>query len=270
MMDIGAVFPPRAAPVFGDPRVKQTVYAMTEALGVNRLSALVHRSRPVILTFHGVTSDLSDTICNAEGLRLHRPLFERLMEHVARYYHPVPLTRVVNWLEGKDAAPERGVCVTFDDGFRNVLTDAAPVLKRLGIPATLFVTTDFVFGKKMLWPDRLIAALELSREPRVGVQSGGVLYAFEIANREGKLGAYRLLNRLCKVMPGDERMALVDQVIRRLGVSDTNLFSSWGGFRPLEPEEMRLLPAFGITVGAHTCSHPILVRLTAREQEYEL
>lgn len=247
--------------------MKQTVYAMTEALGVNRLSAVLNRGRPVIVTLHGVTSDLSDTICNQEGLHLHRPLFERLMEHVARYYNPVPMARIVDWLEGKDSPPERAVCVTFDDGFRNVLTDAAPVLKRLGIPATLFVTTDFVFAKKMLWPDRLISALTLTR---VGVPDAANPSELEMWSREKKLRTYGRLNRDYKAMPNDERLTRLNELIERLGVKDADLFSAWSGFRPLEPEELKLLPGFGITVGAHTCSHPILSRLSAAEQTREL
>lgn len=250
--------------------MKQTIYSMTEALGVNRLSAAFHHHRPVVLTFHGVTSDLSETICNDEGLHLHRPVFERLMEHVARYYNPVPLTRVVNWLEGKDAAPERGVCVTFDDGFRNVLTDAAPVLKHFGIPATLFVTTDFVFRGEMLWPDRLIAALSLTRESRLEVLAGGETRAFELSSREARLRANAMLNALCKSLPQPERLKLLNQIMEKLHVDATQLTSAWEGFRPLAPEELRLLPQSGVTVGAHTCSHPILARLSPSEQSREL
>jgi peptidoglycan/xylan/chitin deacetylase (PgdA/CDA1 family) len=46
----------------------------------------------------------------------------------------------------------RYVVFTFDDGYRSVLTHAAPVLARAGIPATVFVVTDLVGGGPMLWP----------------------------------------------------------------------------------------------------------------------
>jgi peptidoglycan/xylan/chitin deacetylase (PgdA/CDA1 family) len=250
--------------------VKQTIYSMTEALGVNRLSAALHRTRPVVLTFHGVTSDLSETICNDEGLHLHRPVFERLVEHVARHYQPVPLSRIVDWLEGRADAPERGVAVTFDDGFRNVLTDAAPVLKHFGIPATLFVTTDFVFRGEMLWPDRLIAAISLTRELRLEVSVAGETRAFEISSREEKLRVNAMLNALCKSLSQPERLKLLDQIMERLHVDPATLVSAWEGFRPIAPEELKLLPGFGVTVGAHTCSHPILARLSLAEQSREL
>ena len=237
---------------------------------MNLLSASFHRHKPIILTFHGVTADVSDTICNDEGLHLHRPLFERLMKHVARHYHPVPLARIVDWLEGGAAVPERAVALTFDDGFRNVLTDAAPVLKKHGIPATLFVTTDFVFKNEMLWPDRVVSALALTRAPALEINVGGELRRFDLGTRDAKLHANAALNALCKSLAQEQRLALLDEIIARLHVDRSQLQSAWDGFRPIDPEEMRLLPHAGITVGAHTCSHPIMARLSARQQAHEL
>lgn len=235
---------------------------------MNRLSASFHRHRPIILTFHGVTADVSDTICNDEGLHLHRPIFERLMQHVARHYNPVPLARVVDWLEGKDAALERAVCVTFDDGFRNVLTEAGPVLKRLGIPSTLFVTTDFVFKQQMLWPDRLVSAIAITRVAEIAPI--GAKQSFDLTTRDAKLRANAALNALCKSLPQPERLALLKDIIERLHVDESQLASAWDGFRPIDPDEMRLLRGIGVTVGAHTCSHPIMARLSAAEQSREL
>jgi peptidoglycan/xylan/chitin deacetylase (PgdA/CDA1 family) len=250
--------------------LKQTIYSISGAVGVNRVSALFHRRRPIILTFHGVTSDLSDPVCNAEGLHLHRPIFERLMEHVARNYRAVSVARVVDWLEGGATVPERAVAITFDDGFRNVLTDAAPVLKRLHIPATLFVSTDFVFNGEMLWPDRLLAALQSTREARLEVEIAGQSHAFDIATRAGKLRANQVINAACKRLTQDERLALVRRVTESLGVDAASLSRAWEGFRPIDPDELEQLPGFGITVGAHTCSHPILALLSAADQAREL
>ncbi len=243
---------------------------MTEILGVNRVSAALHRNRPVILTFHGVTSDASGTICNEEGLHLHRPLFERLMGHVAQHYHPVALTRVVDWLEGKETVPERAVAVTFDDGFRNVLTEAGPALKRYGIPATLFVTTDFVFKQQMLWPDRLVSAIALTRATRLELEVHGTRQIHDLTTRDAKLRANAHLNALCKSLSQQDRLSLLGGIIERLQVDDAQLASAWDGFRPIDPDEMRLLRGIGVTVGAHTCSHPILARLTPEEQTREL
>jgi peptidoglycan/xylan/chitin deacetylase (PgdA/CDA1 family) len=49
-------------------------------------------------------------------------------------------------------ASSRTLAVTFDDGFDSVRTLAAPVLAELGLPATVFVATDWV-GRAMRWPE---------------------------------------------------------------------------------------------------------------------
>src|SRR5688572_1291094 len=192
------------------------------------------------------------------------------MQHVAHNYRVVTLSRIADWLEGSASVPDRAVAITFDDGFRNVLTDAAPALKRLGLPATLFVSTDFVFRGEMLWPDRLIAALALTRESQLELTVAGEPRRFDISSRERKLQAHAALTFACKLMAQEERVIVVREITSRLGVDDAALASAWDGFRPIDPDEMKLLPGVGISVGAHTCSHPILARLSAADQAREL
>lgn len=47
-------------------------------------------------------------------------------------------------LENPASLPERSALITFDDGYRSMLTVALPVLRRFGFPAVLFVPTDYV------------------------------------------------------------------------------------------------------------------------------
>jgi peptidoglycan/xylan/chitin deacetylase (PgdA/CDA1 family) len=224
----------------------------------------------MVLAFHGVTSGPPGHFCNDEGLHLHLPIFARLMEHVAARYRPVPLLRVVEWLEGGGPAPERAVVVTFDDGFRNVLTDAAPLLQRLRIPATVFVAADFVFHGKMLWPDRLASALFLTRERRLEADWGSERRGFDLSHEAAKIAAYHALCAFAKSLPQERRLAFLDDVILRLGVEESRLSGAWDGFRPLEPDDLRRLPGFGVEVGSHTCSHPILSRVGIAETRREL
>ena len=60
--------------------------------------------------------------------------------------------RGTTFSEAVAGAADRVVAVTFDDGFRSVADLAVPVLSRLGIPATVFVPTDFPGGGPMAWP----------------------------------------------------------------------------------------------------------------------
>lgn len=64
--------------------------------------------------------------------------------------------------------PRRPVLITFDDGYRDVLWNAAPILHRLHMPATMYVITDRVGG-----PDpSFLTWAELRRLEQLGFEIG--------------------------------------------------------------------------------------------------
>lgn len=68
-------------------------------------------------------------------------------------YRVIRLADLAGFLAGEQALPPRSVVITFDDGYESVYRHAFPVLKKLGLPATVFVYTDFVGGGDALsWP----------------------------------------------------------------------------------------------------------------------
>lgn len=250
--------------------MKQTIFAISGTLGVHRLFSFLNRDRPTVLAFHGVTAETPGHLCNHHGLHLHTPIFERLMSFIAARYQTIPLARVVDWLEGRGTLPNRAVVVTFDDGYRNVLTQAAPILKAMGIPATFFVATDFVHGGKMLWTDQLLSALFLTRVPRLSIEWSGGAFDLSLGNDVDKIAADRRLLAVCKSLPDDERLSLLARVIERLDTEESRLASAWADFEPVSPDELKRLPDYGIEVGSHTCSHAIVKRMTTGQMTREL
>jgi len=65
-------------------------------------------------------------------------------------YHVITLDRFLDFMEYKEQIPEKSVVITIDDGWKSLYTIAFPILKKYNFPATLFVYTDFVGGKKAL------------------------------------------------------------------------------------------------------------------------
>ena len=81
--------------------------------------------------------------------------FAAQMEWLAKNdYRVVKLSQLTGYLEGKEPLPPKAVVVTFDDGYESVYKFAYPVLRKLGLPATMFVYTDFVGagGDAVSWP----------------------------------------------------------------------------------------------------------------------
>lgn len=98
----------------------------------------------MILTYHSISAEHSP-------LCVPPALFARQMEWLRENARVAPLAGVVEHLAAKRALPPRTVALTFDDGFADFSTAAAPVLLRLGLPATVFLPTSYC-GKRNDWP----------------------------------------------------------------------------------------------------------------------
>lgn len=71
--------------------------------------------------------------------------FEWQMRYVKEWCDAVPLNTVLSSVRTNTSRPV--VCITFDDGFADVYHNAVPVLNRLALPATFFITTGSIGGK---------------------------------------------------------------------------------------------------------------------------
>jgi peptidoglycan/xylan/chitin deacetylase (PgdA/CDA1 family) len=106
--------------------------------------------RPVpILLYHSV----DERECAPGYRRWNVPpeTFDRHMGLLAGAgYHPVTVSALMEWRKAGRSVPERTVLITFDDGLRDFMTGALPILDRHGFPATLYVVSGLL-GKTSLW-----------------------------------------------------------------------------------------------------------------------
>ena len=95
------------------------------------------RARMAILIFHRVLPEPDPLLPDVPDVSR----FRWQMQLLADYFHPLPLDEAAARLTAGDLPP-RTVCVTFDDGYRDNLDFALPVLEEVGIPATVFVAPE--------------------------------------------------------------------------------------------------------------------------------
>ncbi len=85
------------------------------------------------------------------ALKISPSLFAEQVDWLRANARVVPLDEVADLLAGGRPLPDRAVVLTFDDGFADFYTDAAPILRRANLPATVFLTTGFC-GRTNRWP----------------------------------------------------------------------------------------------------------------------
>jgi peptidoglycan/xylan/chitin deacetylase (PgdA/CDA1 family) len=192
------------------------------------------------------------------------------MEYVCKKYTPVEMTRIADWLEGRIDLPDRAAAVTFDDGYRNVLVNAAPVLSRLSIPATVYIVTDFVKERKMVWTDKIISALAVTKKSSLTLMSKNHPVRISIQDDRQKKLADAEIRSICKSLPNDDRVKVIESILAELEVDEKQIYNAWVDHSPLLPEDFKDLLTHGIEIGSHTKSHKILSRCEPGEMKQEL
>lgn len=186
--------------------------------------------------------------------------FEQQMDWVRGWFNVLPLDAAVeSLLEGN--LPARPAAITFDDGYADNYTVALPILKRLGIPATVFVATDFLDGGAM-WNDVVISAV---RQSSKGVLELPKLQesALAIGDITQKRAAIdRLLTKM-KYLEHAERIEMAHYVREAADCEPPKDLM-------LTTAQTRALHDAGVTIGAHTASHPILAKVDDLFAEQEI
>lgn len=133
---------------------QQTRSLLGRALSVSRLHRLALKDVATIVAFHRV----NDTIPE-DGLTRGSRDFEDLCRLFRDNFDVLPLADMVSRL-GRGASMARTLSITFDDGYLDNFEVAAPILKRLALPATFFVATHFLGSTTVPWWDE-----QLARQP---------------------------------------------------------------------------------------------------------
>jgi peptidoglycan/xylan/chitin deacetylase (PgdA/CDA1 family) len=181
--------------------------------------------------------------------------FDRQVRYLRRTYRIISLEELSNSLGDLKALPPKTAVITFDDGYRDVFLNAYPVLKKNGIPATVFLTTGNIGTCNLFWWDKVgyviwktgLDALDL-----------GELGIYHLKSAGCRLQASRIIEKKLKKMPDEKRSEWIEALVRRSGV---DISTKLGKELILSWDDVKEMSRNGISFGSHTISHPILTRL---------
>ena len=217
--------------------------------GYAAIRRLAPSRRVAILRYHA--------ICGEEGYRYATPEicitpenFDQHVRYLAQNYAVLTLDDVVTRLREKRALPPNAVAITFDDGYADNLA-AARTLQRHGISATFFITAGCLAGGAPFWPAEIRALVDAIPDPQVDLTAGHGRVTIPLGNDAERRAAIGVVTKLFKsnTIPVRERMR--DELRRAArGATVPDCMLTWA-----QLAEMHRL---GMTIGAHTLTHPNL------------
>lgn len=152
--------------------------------------------------------------------------------------------------------PPRSLCITFDDGYRDNLEVAAPILKRYGASATFFIATGFIDGGRMVH-DTIVETVR--RLPMQDIDLTWIgLGTTPLSDVNSRIALIDRFVSKVKYLDFGVRQAACERLTSYVDESlPTDLM--------MTSDQLRQLAGSGMSIGAHTHDHPILAKITNEE-----
>ncbi|MBV9660140.1 MAG: polysaccharide deacetylase family protein [Acidimicrobiales bacterium] len=214
--------------------------------------------RVLIFGWHNVESTWCFPSSSGAGPTGMRHQFEAL----ARVANVIDLPEAVRGLRGDTPLPPRAAVITFDDGYRDNLDLAAPLLSGMGLPATFFLCPDILSGAVEPWWERLGQAFTTTERLHLTWQQ----QSLGLTGPEARDLAFARVSKDVKGLDEPGRQAAVDGLVDQLlpGPSDRPPVAmlDWDGARELARQ--------GFTIGSHSSRHVILANEEPEAQQEDL
>lgn len=228
--------------------------------GIMRLAAMGKPPGAAILMYHSVMGDPRRELQTLGGIIHSKAVFIGQMELLAREYVPISLDDLLQAVTNGKSLRPRSVVVTFDDGYADNQEMAMPILNRVGVPSTFYITVDCVAGGKLPWPSRLRYAFFTTRK----VSWNDINKEWPLTTPEARDLAFLHACDLCAKLAGEAQETFVGQVESHLLAAppSSNLMMSW--------DQVRDLVQKGHIVGSHTLTHPNMAYVDSQAARKEL
>lgn len=238
--------------------------------------------RAMILMYHGVGKPEVDPW----SLFVTPETFADHMQVVTEIGTPMTLTELGE-AHRSGTVPDRAIAVTFDDGYLNNLTQATPILERFAVPATVFAIVNPISEGREFWWDELGALLlrpgqlpseleipdgQLPLDVGPGANYTESDFQADHSYREGvgvpseRIGLYTRAWERLMPLRHDVRNDALTQMAAQLGATVEHR----DNYVPVTPDQLQEMDRTIVDVGAHTMSHPLLPKLSPKQQQFEI
>lgn len=250
--------------------LKRVISSLCAATGVLSLAERMSFSRnALVLMYHRILEEpLKQPFFVQEGMFVKASNFDKQLEFLKGRFKLVFLDELVDKIQcGGNIG---GLCaITFDDGWRDNYTEAFPLLKKHGVPATVFLATGYVGTDRFFWPEEISLFLEKFNHGQSGHEHLPPAMIRFLRERSTCQTKRRIIQPdwcidILKGLPLLERTEILEffRGHFRLATIPRQMMD-W--------EEARMMLSSGLVrFGAHTVSHEMLDQVSLQKAQHEI
>jgi peptidoglycan/xylan/chitin deacetylase (PgdA/CDA1 family) len=258
------------------PLLKHAVYPTLHHIG------WLDRTMPpggyAVVNYHGVLpADHSDADTFLDGNLVSPQVLRQQLQFLKRHYHIIHPEDFRAWIEQGQPLPPRSLLVTCDDGLLNTLTDMLSVLQSESVPCLFFVTAASCSDSPgMLWYEELYHLMRVKPLNRLDSQLPQEEGTDSLAFQSPQARWWSTVRRSSQ-LDAHARAAWMGLVRSHCGMTQGFLSALRAGergserrWRLLNIAELRQLADAGMSIGAHTLTHPVLSLCSEDEARREI
>ncbi|MFQ5907137.1 MAG: polysaccharide deacetylase family protein, partial [bacterium] len=232
--------------------------------GLYHTISFLKRSKAVIVMYHSVDDGSNpyvypDNVVSAEN-------FESQMEYLSRKKNVISLSELVRDLSSGSDLPRNAAVITFDDGYHSFYSTAHPILRRYGVPSTLFLITGLLGTCEAKWDDRLAGAINTTPSRLVTVNLSGKERTYDLRSQKAKRDCIVELVGILQNLNTEDRSKTLLRIERQLnsrGPEPERVTLTWDEVSELAEDSL-------VSLGSHSHSHENLRRIGPQLAEWEI
>lgn len=185
-------------------------------------------------------------------------LFQKIILKVTSDYQVVNLEDLLQNPDQYRCCKKRLATILFDDGYKDNIEYAAPILKKYNCPASFYVVTDSISRNVPTWTYILDYAVQHTKKEKLQLPEESVPSRFKELQLQGE--GVKGLKPWLKTLSNSDRKVIVEVLLDQIEdvTIPRSLMMNW--------DEVRELHNSGFTIGSHTHTHPMLASLESENE----
>jgi peptidoglycan/xylan/chitin deacetylase (PgdA/CDA1 family) len=187
-------------------------------------------------------------------------LFEKFIITIQKKFSVVQLEEFLLNPDNITSLKKKPAAIVFDDGFKDNIDYALPILIKHKCPSSLYVVTDCINTGKPTWNFEIDHLLGNTKTTHFSFNNIAIQESVSLLNEKERIKFAVSFKQKLKSLPNSQRLDVIGDLRKQISDTEvpTNIMLNW--------DEVRTMYKEGVYIGSHTTSHPLLAKMNSETE----